>query len=485
MLNLKHRFMRKNHFLACMKTCAMALMGVSALFLGSCAEDGYDDDERFGSDVQGVTLESPSADGIQVTPIADGKSQTISWRVVNGAGGYLVSLYDEGNLDVPIVKDSLVDGCSLLVSREEDMNYLLTIQTQGNSKYNNSTASSATSYKFTTFAVSYATIPDGSDLLEYFTANPVPDQEEAVYYDLVHGGHYTLSGVLDFSNHKVVLRTNSKSDFATITYGAGGSIEYCGGITLKYLNFECGESSKPVLAFSATPAEGILDTEHNNHNQIVDPTSIQNCHFHNVKGMLLYDNKVKYCLKTFLMDNCTVHLNSEKMENGSVFYIYDGGGFINDFTINQSTIWSTGGDQKYLIRYNNACRCDRAGYTTNSINITHSTMYKVCYSGQMCNHSGFDGRNTSNYEVIDNIFVDCGGKQVPRRIVARTNAEAQIKFNNNTYWYDGAPEPDNSQYDNGYQLTTDPAFRDPANGDFTPTGAEQLSLRTGDPRWLP
>ena len=100
-----------NHFLTCSKSIAMALMGAGALFLTSCAEDGYDDNERFGSDVTGATLESPSADGIQVTPSADGKTQTITWRVVNGAGGYLVSLIDEGNPGEPIVRDSLVDGC--------------------------------------------------------------------------------------------------------------------------------------------------------------------------------------------------------------------------------------------------------------------------------------------------------------------------------------------------------------------------------------
>ena len=478
--------MKMNHFLTCSKSCVMVLMGASALFLASCAEDGYDDNERFGSDVTGTTLESPSAEGIQVTPSADGKTQTITWHVVKGAGGYLVSLLDEGNPGEPIVRDSLVDGCSVLLPREEDMNYLLTIQTLGNSQYNNTEATSATSYHFSTFAQSYATIPDGSDLLEYFTANPVPDSEEAVYYDLVHGGHYTLNGVLDFSNHNVVLRSNSKTDLATIIYGTEGSLEYCGGFTLKYLNFDCFQSKNPVLAFSATPAEGILDSEHNNHNQITAPTSIQNCHFTGVRGMFLFDNKVKYCLKTFLMDNCTLHLQSEKMTNNSVIYIYDGGGFINDFTMNGCTVWNDGeSDQKYYLRYNNSGRCDRAGYMTNSINFLHCTFYNICKEGQMCNHGGFDGRATSNYQVIDNIFVDCGSKQVPRRIIGRRSDGAEIIFRNNTYWYDGAPETGNESYDDTYQLTTDPAFVDPANGNFTPTGAEQLSLRTGDPRWLP
>ena len=468
------------------------LLGAAALLTTSCATDGYDDDERFA-------LTSPSAESITITPSADGKTMTITWPVVMGAGGYLFSFYDVTNLDAPIVKDSLVDGCSVTVNREEDMNYRVDLKTMGSAKSSTSDASESTQMLFSTFADAYATIPAGSELSKYFTDNPVPESDEAVYYDLEPGAQYTLDDILDFSNHKVVLRTTSKTSYATITYGQSGGIEYCGGLSLKYLNFDCAATSKPVLAFSATPAEGILDADNNNHNQITDPTTIQNCNFTGVKGMMLFDNKVKYCLKTFYMENCLVHLESVGMSNNSIFYVYDGGGFINDFTISNSTIWNTGeSDFKYMIRYNNSGRCDRAGYTSNSINIMNSTMYNLCVSGQMCNHGGYDGRATSNYIVTNNIFVNCGSAQVPRRIVGRRGG-GDIKFANNTYCnyedgvakfeLEGAPdyvEGAKSEYDDSKSaLQCDPAFVDPANGNFTPQGAEQLSLRTGDPRWLP
>jgi hypothetical protein len=475
------------------------LLGAAALLTTSCATDGYDDDERFDNGVSGQALTSPSAESITITPSADGKTMTITWPVVMGAGGYLFSFYDVTNLDAPIVKDSLVDGCSVTVNREEDMNYRVDLKTMGSAKSSTSDASESTQMLFSTFADAYATIPAGSELSKYFTDNPVPESDEAVYYDLEPGAQYTLDDILDFSNHKVVLRTTSKTSYATITYGQSGSIEYCGGLSLKYLNFDCAATSKPVLAFSATPAEGILDADNNNHNQITDPTTIQNCNFTGVKGMMLFDNKVKYCLKTFYMENCLVHLESVGMSNNSIFYVYDGGGFINDFTISNSTIWNTGeSDFMYLIRYNNSGRRDRAGYTSNSINIMNSTMYNLGVSGQMCNHGGYDGRATSNYIVTNNIFVNCGSAQVPRRIVGRRGG-GDIKFANYTYCnyedgvakfeLEGAPdyvEGAKSEYDDSKSaLQCDPAFVDPANGNFTPQGAEQLSLRTGDPRWLP
>ena len=59
-----------------------------------------------------------------------------------------------------------------------------------------------------------------------------------------------------------------------------------------------------------------------------------------------------------------------------------------------------------------------------------------------------------------------------------------VTFNLNTYWADGAAETGFEKYDTGVVLTTDPALVNPDAGNLTPQGAEQLSYKTGDPRWL-
>ena len=487
-------FMKKNQFFTYSKLCTLALAMAGGLFLASCAEDGYDD-ETFDSGVYNSQLGIVDAEGITVTKSADEKSQTFTWPVVMGAGGYLVSLYDTDNIDEPVVKDSIVDGCTMTAKRAEDTNYRLTIQTLGNEQRKNTGSSELAVLEFNTFSPALATIPDGTDLYEYFTNNEIPDSNEVIYYDLEPGGHYTLSGVVDFNSHNIALRTTSHSDLATITYGKAGGLEYCGGLKLKYLNFDLSATTNPTLAFSAKPDPSILDAAHNNHHQITEPTTIQFCHFEGVRKMFLYDNKVKYCLKTFLMEESTVHFVSEGMSAGSLFYIYDGGGFINDFTLQNSTLWNTGEAENYMIRYNNSGRCDRAGYTSNSINFINCTLYNIAKSGQMCNHGGFDGRSTSNYEIRNNIFVDCGNGAVPRRITGRISTAAVNNFDRNTYWFNGKAEtegaPDSVEgatktYDqSGTALQSDPALVDPDNGNFTPTGEEQLLYKTGDPRWLP
>ena len=230
-----------NHFFTYSKICTLALAGVGVLFLTSCAKDGFDD-ESFDGGVSNTQVSSISAADIEIKGSADGKSQTISWPVVMGASGYRVNLIDLGDPDNPIINDSIVDGCSVTGKREEDVNYKLTILPLGNAQKGNTDAASATSKEFSTFTPTYMTIPAGSDLNEWFAANPVPDEAltENKNYDLEAGGSYTISGELDFDGHWVTLRSNSKSNPATITYtDAASCINFAAPFNAKYLHFDC------------------------------------------------------------------------------------------------------------------------------------------------------------------------------------------------------------------------------------------------------
>lgn len=485
--------MKKNHFISRLRFCGIALLGVGALMLSSCADDGYNDDERWSSSVKNTTLESPSAEDITVTASADGKSQTITWPVVNGAGGYLVSFYDPSAED-SIVADSIVDGCQIIVSREEDMNYVFSIKTLGNEANNNKGAEAPTEYAFTTFMPATAVLPNGTDIYEWSQTPEIQTllttpTEETLIFDLEAGGEYALSNIVDFGHNKVILRTASKNDWATITYANGASIRFGGGFILRYMNINGEATTDPILGLSDAPNDAILGQ--NNHYIINDPVTIQNCYIYNVQRQLLHDNKVKYCIALFTIDNTEVKFTTDGgMSSGSYILIYDGGGFINNFTATNSTFWNAPNkdgelhESRYFVRYNNSGRCDRAGFTYNMINFQNCTFYNIAKSGQMANHGGFDGRATSFYNIQNNIFVDCGGNQVARRIVGRSHAQAEITFNNNTYWYNGAAETGNTSYDTGYQMQSDPAFENAEAGDFTPTGAEQVSAKTGDPRWF-
>lgn len=480
--------MNKLPFVSSKGLCTLAAFAVGAWLLTSCA-DTYDDNDKFVSSVRNTQLSSPAEGDITITPNTEGDRMTIAWPVVHGAGGYELTLYDLSDESTPLVS-KVVDGCSLTTDREEDVNYKLMLRTLGNSQLNNTEASTATEKLFNSFEASFAAIPEG-DLCAWFAANPIPEDSVGVNlnFDLIPGGHYTVPSVLDFGNKTVTLRTSSKANNATITYGAEGGLATSSGFKAKYINFECGESNQSVLALSETPDPDKIDADHQNYIQITDPISFINCRVNNVVRYFMFDNKQKYCVKTFSMTNVLVKFTpDEKMSSSAYFQIYDGGGFINDFSATNCTFWSANDNAvNYFIRYNNSCRCDRAGYLTNSINLRSCTFYNIAKNGQMANHSGFDGRATSNYVITNNIFVDCGSGQVPRRLTGRINAQAINNFAYNTYWYDGAPETEGfstNTYDTSNNaLQTDPAFTDAANGNFTPTGAEQVARKTGDPRW--
>ena len=476
-------------FVSSKKLCALAAIAVGTWLVTSCA-DTYSGNDTFESSVRNTQLSSPAEGDITITPNTDGDQMTITWPVVYGAGGYEVKLYDQSNEATPLVERT-IDGCSITTSREEDVNYKLLIRTLGNSRLGNSDAAAATEKLFNSFEASFAVIPEG-DLYEWFAAHPIPADAKGsnLNFDLTPGGHYTLSSLLDFGPYTVTLRTSSKSNNAIITYGNGGGLATSRGFKATYITFECGASTEAVLALSETPNPDILDADHNNHYQITDPVSFLNCEVLNVNRYFMFDNKVKYCIKNFSMTNTLVKFTpDDKMSSSAYFQLYDGGGFINDFTATNCTFWgATNNKVNYFVRYNNSGRCDRAGYLTNSINLKNCTFYNIAKEGQMANHSGFDGRNTSNYDITNNIFVDCGSGQVPRRLTGRISTAAVNNFGYNTYWFNGAPETEgfttNSYDTSNNALQTDPAFVDAANGNFTPTGAEQVARKTGDPRWL-
>jgi hypothetical protein len=175
-----------------MKLLTGMLLCMSATSLVSCAIDGFDEEEFIPS-VTNTTMESPSAEDITVTSSADGKSQTITWPVVHGAGGFSVSFWNADTPETPIVTDSIVDGCSVTVPREEDMNYVFSIKTLGNAMANNSDAETATEYAFTTFMPATAIIPAGTDIYEWSQTADIQTllqtpTTETLIFDLEAGG---------------------------------------------------------------------------------------------------------------------------------------------------------------------------------------------------------------------------------------------------------------------------------------------------------
>ena len=494
--------MKKNHFFTYSKICTLALAGAGALFFTSCAKDGFDD-ETFDSGVSNTQVATISADEITITPSADGKSQTITWPVVMGAGGYRVSLVDLGNIEEPIINDSIVDGCSVTGKREEDVNYKLTVLPLGNVKKSTTDASEAASLQFSTFTPTYKTIPAGSNLNEWFAANPFPEEtkEENLNFDLEAGGEYTLSSTLDFNTQPVTLRSNSKSNHATINFTGEASVTFVAPFNLKYVDVDCSaqeisSTNHGIFAFSKDPSAAKkgteIDPKYKWANPLIEkPVTFLNCNFKSVKSYFFWDNQQAVCAMTMLIDNCVVHLAPEKAFSGGVFWT-NKGGQVNELYITNSTFFELDdcvGDYKYFYQAGmvsgEEIYADKT-IATNTVSYTNSTFYHVTWNGgQWGNYNRMGGRACSHWIMTDCIFFDCSPSGVARRFLhGKTGQDA--KFNNNTYMNVDGTFQDPGNYDvSGTDIKEDPQFADPDDGDFTISGATQVARKTGDPRWLP
>lgn len=461
----------------------MAVVACGLLFLGSCA-DHYDGDESWSPSVRNATLLSPAS--IAIEPNADGSEMTISWPVVYGAGGYEVQVLNANDEANPIVSKT-VDGCSVKVAREEDMNYKIMVRSLGNSTLNNTEAAMAKDTLYSTFSATYAEIPEG-DLYAWFQSNPIPDEATGeLNFDLKSGGQYTLSQPLEFNYHKVVIRTADKTNHANIAVADGANFVVSNDFTLKYVDVDASATTKPLMEaynYSEAP-DSILQKPGNYY--LIDFVRVLNSKITGVVGSLFFDNNKAYGVTNFLIKESVIQLTTttDKIKNES-WISFQGGG-VKDFSVVNSTIYQAGeGNAKYFLRYNNSVRVDRLGWDRNidhtTMTYTNSTFYKVV-SGQWANYSGIS--NYSIYTLQNCIWYDCADGQIARRLMGngRLGNNCQFTSANNTYWQNGE-KADQGNYDtSATQLETDPAFADPDNGNFTPTGADQVAKQTGDPRW--
>ncbi len=467
----------------------LLLLGASALFMVSCARDGFDDNERWESSVTNTQLFSPLADDITIMPDATGANQIISWPVVLGASKYECRLVDTTNPDNPkTIYEGLVDGCSIKAPREDDTFYEFQIRTLANTSKGNIDAEETTSLVFNTTIPTYKTIPSGTDLTTFFASETIPDSEIdpvtkqliPVAYNLEPGGNYTVSDVVKFGNKIVLIRCQSSSNLPVITVEETGKFEIMSGFTLKNLEINTSSITNKgytLISLSKEPDESLKIPS--GQYAITSAVSLVNCDIRDLPGTLINDNSISYVLDNFTISKSIIRFNNISNTDGGRCIYFNKSMPVN-FTILNSTLYNAGdATDWYFAQIHGNEPAKLTGYTKGVFTFVNNTFYNLAKAKQFINTNTFKGKASVGFEWRNNIFVDCGNKAIWDKI---TNGNNPIVASNNTYWFNGANAGE--KYDTNV-LGTDPAFVDPVNGNFTPTGAEQLEKRTGDPRWLP
>ena len=294
-----------------------------------------------------------------------------------------------------------------------------------------------------------------------------------------------------------------ENDPATLELGMKGFV-IKDALDMENMIIDAATNDEPFIALSDEPNEELLGANNgSSYYNIMDPVILRNLTITGVKGKLIYDNNKPYALDNLLIENCLVQLRTPKDKKETVIYMQGGG--IRMLEVNTSTFYQKGqGDNDFFVRYLNAARLDRMGYTRDMEDpnfipqgfiYENNTFYKVANQGKWGNYDGFKGQKYTSFTVNKNIWVDCSNGQVPQQMLGSRGASSYgvCEFDQNTYIYNGSAETEGTMkngkpvgtYDvSGTAITKVPTFK-LATGDFTLDANDvQNKQQTGDPRWF-
>lgn len=504
--------MKKNRFFTCSKICTLVLISASALFLASCAKDGFTE-ETFVSSVTNSTLSSPelTKDNFGTQMNSDGsESVVVTWKAVAGAGGYEYEAY---NVDDPANPIELVKGTTdramFTFPKAEDTRYQVKVRTQGNAKLNNTGAAEATVFAYTTM-IDAKVIPTGSDIAEFIAAN-LKDMEEEQAFELQAGGSYTCNNPVDFMGNKITLR-GDKITHPLVTFGAKGVIYTSAQLKVKWINFDCSEMTNKwgVIEMSPNPpstasaeSQNIAAGKNNNKPAdvyvLADPIIIQDCVFKNIPNCFFSVGACSWGIADLRVLNSIIQLRNDgsSNSNSSVFSAYSseykspsGGQFyygcIKSLTIRESTIYNTVSNEKcFAIRFNNK-DIDRVFPTADgTATFMDNTFIRMFDKKNFADRTPNQAKYVITYD--NNIFYDCFRLQ--KFIQGNCTVERHQELNTGWGVNSALDATDKSKWvteeDPGFaesEVTKEIDFTLPNYGiDFKPTGT--ISSTIGDPRW--
>lgn len=475
------------------------ILAVFMLLFTSCAI-GHDD-ETFSSDVRNTQLESPNLENLKlsVSTNSDGEEEfRFEWPVIQGAGGYEFTLYNVDDPDNPVVvgeEKEIIDGCVVKRKKADDTKYKVVVLALGSEKYNNKTALESSSRSFQTLITTYQTIPSGTDLSKYFTQNPIPALSdlplpedgqaiEEIAYQLEANGEYTMSSDVALKLTPLTIRGDKINRAKLTVKGNSSFISDGAGFKLKFIDIDMTDyTGKGFITYNETQNTSVVT---NGWVAVEGSSQIVSCNITNLSKPILYEYKKKYGLREFIFNDCIIEQNLSAEE----LFINFEAGAIKDLRMINSTFYNKTQKSNIWIKYGGV-RFDKEDNRPNpawaeaGVTIINSTFWQVAYGKQIFNSNGF-GKKANYITIQRSIFVDSGSGQVVRRFANSNNRDPKFTLGQNTYWYKGETPSEETKYDtSGTHFGSDPQLKDPANGDFTVTGADQLTARTGDPRWLP
>jgi len=312
---------------------------------------------------------------------------------------------------------------------------------------------------------------DFASLKAYCTS---PSVEEP-YVILADNASIVFTSDLNVNGKKYVTIKGNKEKPAKLSFSSSKSIVIDGGFTLADVEIDASGSAHIIKGYKESTKETV-----DGHIIVKDPVLIEGVTVKNLQKAFFYDNDKSFLFEKFTINNCFVSLKKE----GNVTINFNKSTIV-EFTISNSTFYvsDTSGGKNFIAVNSSKRPWEITGYAEAECKFVcdHNTFCNVAKVNQFFNTSKLKGQNKYKYYMNSNIFVDSSNKKIYEKMT--NNKNQVIPDGKNTYWY-GDSSFSEPNYNGDAGLTTNPNLKDPANGDFTPQGADQVSNQTGDPRWF-
>ena len=289
---------------------------------------------------------------------------------------------------------------------------------------------------------------------------------------LAENAAINLSDTLDLTGKQINFE-GAKG--AKITCGERTPIQINGGFILSNVEIDASSLKDPLILMNKEPG---FDPVESGQWVIKEPIKIDGVKVTGLTKNFFSDSGKSYAYDTYIINNSII----QYVTQSNVVLNMSASMAIN-FTITESTFYSSAAGSGNFIALSGKRPWQITGYADKEglLICDHNTFYNVAKSKQFLNTNTLKGQNKYKYQMNSNIFADCSNKKIYGNM---TNNKNQVTTDSkNTYILDGTFFAE-TNYNGDAGLQSDPSFKDAANGDFTPQGAEQIANKTGDPRWL-
>ena len=248
----------------------------------------------------------------------------------------------------------------------------------------------------------------------------------------------------------------------------------------------------PFIKMSETPnVEPILNAEDGSVIAYpIDGIFIDNVTIKGLAQQLIYANKVKYLMKSVIVNNSVIGIAGASKKT---IFDFNGGGNTSVLSVYNSTLWADAATEWQ----NGGFYSSQSGQDVVSLggesqvtSIMSSTLYNIA-KGKTTSTRRKNSQKWMIYEVKNSVIVNCGKKGEFYAGLNGGNANGGVwDINNNTVRFDGedVSETEASKAKLGDDVIAvggDPGFANADNGDFTlDKSSEQRKYLIGDPRWF-